>query len=160
ALARGLADQAARRAILDEAREQHAACCPWCYALVSLPREVPPLFVNLRPGRLSARGYEVYLDERGVRPRLEVHTPAQPVDLGRPPERNWTYRGAAVLASAPLVLLALLFALAWPPQFGKPIRPVGIFLALAAGAFAAVRLVAGLRRPTPASVLEFAWQIL
>jgi hypothetical protein len=158
-LVRGLADPAARRAILDEAREQNAACCPWCFALVGLPREVPPLSVNLRPGRLCARGYEVELDERGIQPRLEVRTPTQIIFQGLPPGRNLTYRGAAVLVSAPLVLIALLFALFWPVD-ANPIKPVAIVLLLAGGAFAAVRLAAGMKRPSPLPVLELTWRFL
>jgi hypothetical protein len=160
ALARGVADAATRRAMLEEAREQHAACCPSCYALVSLPREGPAVFVNLRPGRLSAHGYEVELDERGLQPCLEVRTPAGLVHQGRPPGRSWTYPGLAVLAAAALVLIALLLALFWPIHLGSPVRPVVIILALAAGAFAAIRLVGRANRPTAQPMLDFTWKFL
>ena len=159
-LVHGVADSATRHAILDEAREHHAACCPWCYALVGLPHEVPALAVNLRPGRLSAHGYEVELDERGVRPRLLVRTPSEVVYQGRPPGRNWTDQGVTVLVTAPLVLIALLFALVWPLGLDRPIRPVLIFLTLAGAAATAVRLVSRAKKPSPTPVLELAWRFL
>ena len=113
-LAFGLGDPDARRTVLAEAREQHAGCCPWCFSLVPAPREsnVPP--VNLRPGRLSARGYSVEINEFGVRTWLEVRTPNEIIYKGREPNRQITPRGTAFLASGPLVLVAFLFALVWP----------------------------------------------
>jgi hypothetical protein len=160
ALARGLADPAARAALLDEAREEHAACCPFCGALVPVPREVPPLFVNLRPGRLSAGGYEVELDERGLKPRLVVRTPTEIVHDGLPPERSWTYYGASILVSAPLVVIAVLFAVLWPDRLGSPIRGVLALLALAGAAFVVVRLLAAVHLPSSTPVLELAWRFL
>jgi hypothetical protein len=159
-MARGLADPATRRAILDEARELHAACCPWCSAFVPLPPEVTPLFVNLRPGRLCTHGYEVEVNERGMRPRMVVRTPAEIIVDGLPPERSWTYRGVSILVSAPLVVIALLFAVAWPVSLGLPVKPVVIFLGLAGLAFGAVHLAQRWKTPSPYPVLELAWRFL
>jgi hypothetical protein len=160
ALARGLGDPATRRALLDEAREQHAACCPWCYSLVPLPHEVPPLFVNLRPGRLSAHGYEVEIDERGVRPRLVIATPKGAIYRGLPPGRSWTCHGAALLAATPLVLVALVFALAWPVAWGNSLKWVSILLGLAGATFSIVRVAGRLKKPSSRPVLELAWRYL
>jgi hypothetical protein len=155
-LSRGLADAATRDSALAEAREQHAACCPACFALVSVPHEVPPVYVNLRPGRLSGHGYEVELDEGGLRPWLLVRTPTEVVHQGRPPDASWSVRGIIALVSGLLVLVALVFALLWP----EPLQPVLIFLALAIGTFALARLVGRRRKPSAAPMLDLTWRFL
>src|SRR5579875_1242338 len=106
-LSRGIADEEARRALSKEAAEHHAACCPWCYALVPVPHEVPPLRLNLYRGRLSAGGYRVEVSERGLFTHLEIATPEKSIYQGREPGRLLTQRGAMILFVGPLVLLAL-----------------------------------------------------
>ena len=72
----GAADAEARRDLVAEARERHASLCPWCYVPAPQPRESPSLAINLRPGRLSAGGYEVETGAKGIWTTLEVRAPA------------------------------------------------------------------------------------
>jgi hypothetical protein len=109
-IARGLADAQTRQTLLSEARQEHASRCPWCYALVPIPRELPPLVVQQRHGVLSAGGYRVHLSELGFRPTLRVETPAGVLYDGLEPNQNWTVNGAELLLSGPVVLAALVCA--------------------------------------------------
>src|SRR6185437_7068825 len=74
-LTQGIADEDARRGLTAEAAERHAACCPWCFGMVPVPREVPPLLLNRYHGRLSAGGYRIEVSEHGLRTSLEIVTP-------------------------------------------------------------------------------------
>ena len=122
-LTQGIADDEARRGLTEEAAQQHASCCPWCYGLVPVPREVPPLLLNRYRGRLSAGGYRVEVSERGLRTSLEIVTPTAQLYRGREQGQLWTRRGAMILFVGPLILLALLWALG-AIGFGiKPLTP-------------------------------------
>lgn len=160
-LARGLGDPDAQRARLTLAREEHAGCCPWCYALVPVPRELPPLDINLRPGRLSAGGYEVEVDERGLFTRLLVRTPLTVLHADREPGRSFTPRGAAAAAAGPIVLLALLAAALWPiAWFGLPLPPVAFLLLVATLAGLLAGALARFDRPAKERVFDHAWTML
>jgi hypothetical protein len=159
-LARGLADAEASRALLGEARAQHAARCPWCYALVPVPREAPPLALDTRPGRLSGGGYAVDVSERGLYTTLEVHTPDRLIHRGPEPRPRWTARGATLFLVGPLVLLALACAFFWPAGWGPPIAPVGPLLSVALGVYVMVRLTWRLRTPADRRLLPYAWSVL
>jgi hypothetical protein len=160
ALARGLGDAEARRAVLEEAREQHASCCPACFSFVPVPGEaaIPP--INLRSGRLSARGYSVEIDESGVTPELEVCTPEEVIYRGREPNRHLTPRGTALVAAGPLVLVAFLFALVWPATPIAPIRPVAVLLALAFGVHTLVRVMWRGHVSSTQRLLDYTWRFL
>src|SRR5262249_9757022 len=149
----------ASRALLVEAKEQHAARCPWCYALVPVPREAPPLRLGQRPGRLSAGGYVVEVSERGMLTELEVHTPGRRVHDGREPGQFWTLRGATVLLVGPLVLAALLCAALWPAA-GGPIYPAGALLGVALGAYVLVRFGWHCHVPPDRRALNHSWSLL
>jgi hypothetical protein len=114
------AEPEVRSAWLRQARERHAAVCPHCYALVPVPPSLPPWPVNLRPERLSAAGYEVLLDERGRRPRLQLATPRGALSEETLPEL--TPMGAVFALCGPLILLANLLAFFWPW------KPLGVVL--------------------------------
>src|SRR5579875_2227290 len=130
-LVHGIADEEARRALTEEAAEQHAACCPWCYGLVPVPREVPPLRLNLYRGRLSAGGYCVEVSERGLRTSLDIVTPERRIYRGREPGRLLTQRGAMIVFVGPLVFLALLWSFGIFNVGTQPIGPVFAILVLA-----------------------------
>jgi hypothetical protein len=159
-LAHGVADEEARRAVTAEAAEHHAACCPWCYGLVPVPREVPPLRLNVYRGRLSAGGYCIEVSERGLLTSLDIVTPEKRIYQGREPGQLLTQRGAVWGFVGPLVLLALLGA------FGildLGVRPIGPVFALLLGALAVHLLTYWLWRPrVPAAVRarNYAWTIL
>ncbi len=129
-LAHGIVDDEARRSLTEEAVEQHAACCPWCYALVPVPPEMPPLVLNRYRGRLSAGGYRVEVSERRLRTELEIVTPDALVYQGREPGQFWTPRGVLIVFAGPLVLFALAWAFGLVGRGIRPLPPVlGILLA-------------------------------
>src|SRR6185437_12141046 len=106
-LTQGIADEDARRGLTEEAAERHAACCPWCFGMVPVPREVPPLLLNRYHGRLSTGGYRVEVSDCGLRTSLEIVTPTARIYEGREQGQLWTRRGAMMVFVGPLVLLAL-----------------------------------------------------
>ncbi|MFO0927784.1 MAG: hypothetical protein U0736_12220 [Gemmataceae bacterium] len=127
-LQRGLADEEVKEGVLAEARERHATCCPWCYALVPLPREEPGAVLVHRGRRLAGGGTSVTVDDTGLRPWLEIITPRGILYRDREPDGGWTPRGAAFLWAATLIALALGCALFWPLTLGLPLRPVVVLL--------------------------------
>jgi hypothetical protein len=156
ALAHGVADADARRAVLAEAREQQAACCPWCFDLVPVPAERAAVHVNYRPGRLSGQGYEVEVDDRGVQTRLDVHTPVEVIHRGPEPERRLTGHGLALLFAGPLVLVGLLLAFV----SRHPVWVVFPVLLLAWVTYLVVALVARLHHRPDRRVLDYAARLL
>ncbi|MGH7174346.1 MAG: hypothetical protein ACRELG_29110, partial [Gemmataceae bacterium] len=155
-LTHGIADEEARRALLAEAAEQHAACCPCCYALVPVPREVPPARLNLYRGRLSAGGYRVEVSERGLRTSLEIVAPEKRIYRGREPGQLWTRRGAMFLFVTPLIALALLCAFVAL----RPLPVVCIILTVAATAHLAMRRLWRPRVPLGVRARNYAWTLL
>jgi hypothetical protein len=163
-LARGIPDAEARHDLLEEAREQHAARCPWCYAVVPVPREVPPtpLFANkpvsaTSTARLSGRGgYCVEMSEAGLLSRLEVRTPDRVLVRGADPDHPYTPRGLLVFLAGPLVLIALALAFLAPRPF-VPVLGI-VLIALVVGAV--VRFRAALRPSAEERLLDHAWRWL
>lgn len=145
---------------LQAARQQHAGCCPACYAFVPLPSEAPLPAVTLVNDHLLAGGYRVEISELGLRPRLEIVTPDALLFEGREPERPWTPAGGAFVYTSLFVLSAILWALLWPIALGSPIRPV---VALLAGALVTYYVTRwALRRGTSLAqrVLDHTWHRL
>lgn len=156
-LQRGMADDEVRQAVLAEAREHHASCCPWCYARVPLPRPAPGAVLIHRGGRLVGGGYALTLDEQGLRPWLEVITPVGVLYRGVEPDGGWTPRGAAFLWGGTIILLAVVCALIWPAAFGSPLRPVVVLLFAAYLVHLGFRLYARQIDGIQERVLEHAW---
>jgi uncharacterized C2H2 Zn-finger protein len=164
-LAHGIADEEARRALTEEAVEQHAACCPWCYELVPVSREVPSLRLNLYRGRLSAGGYRVEVSEHGLFTSLEIVIPEKTVYQGRERGQHLTQRGAMIVFVGPLVLLALLWSLGTlvPALLVEHVPPIALVLAVLLPALAVHLLTHFLWRPRlPAEVRarNYAWTLL
>jgi hypothetical protein len=160
-LARGVSDPDVRDPLLREARAANAARCPGCFALVPVPPELPPLAVNHRPGRLSARGYSVEVSERGPRTFLEVRGgPGRLLYRGREPGRLWAPRGAALVLAAPLVLVALAWACGLIDPGGTPLGPVAALLTAALVVYHTARAWWRLRPPPAERVLHYAWTLL
>jgi hypothetical protein len=157
-LRRGIADAEARAALLQEAGEAHAALCPSCWAAVPVPPEVPPFTVSQRAGRLSARGYAVEVDERGLRTRLEVRTPSEVVFNGREPGRRLTVGGAVLLLAGPPVVLALAAALFLPADL--VLKGVLIFLAVAFAAYGTALALWRADLPAETRARNSAWTLL
>ncbi len=109
----GADDAEARRDLIAEARERHASLCPWCFALAPQPREAPPLAINLRPGRLSAGGYEIETGTQGIWTTLKVRVPGRALFHGREGRWRLTRRGATLFLVGPLAALTLAAAVAW-----------------------------------------------
>jgi hypothetical protein len=159
-LSRGIADERARRGLLAEAAEKHAACCPWCFALVPVPREVPPLRLNRYRGRLSGGGYRVEVSERRPFTSLEIVTPRTCLYRGRESGQLWTQRGAMFVFVGPLVLLALLWAFG-PIVFGiKPLAPVLAILFVASVVHLLTYWLWRPRVPVEGRARNYAWTLL
>jgi hypothetical protein len=126
-LAHRIDDQAARQALLDEARVQSASLCPRCFAFVFSPEEVPALPLVLLDGRLESNGYQVEIFEQGFFSRLRVEAPERKIYKGPEPERWLTTRGAETALAGPVLVLALVAALAWPAEH-KPVVVVALLL--------------------------------
>lgn len=159
-LTRGIADAEARRALMEEAAEQHAACCPWCYGLVPVPREVPPLRLNPYRGRLSAGGYRVEVSERGLLTSLDIVTPQKSIYRGRERGQLLTRRGAMIVFVAPLIFLALVWALGIIDGSIRPILPVLALLMLALAVHLATRWLWRPRVPAIVRTRNYAWTML
>ncbi len=159
-LSRGIVDEEARRGLLAEAAAEHAACCPWCFALVPVPREVPPLQLNRYRGRLSAGGYRVEVSERRPLTSLEIVTPRTCLYRGREPGQLWTRRGATFVFVGPLVLLALIWSFG-PTLFGiKPLGPVLVLLLAALLIYLLVFWLWRPRVPVEGRARNYAWTLL
>ncbi len=159
-LTRGIADAEARRALMEEAAQQHAACCPWCYGLVPMPREVPPLRLNPYRGRLSAGGYRVEVSERGLLTSLDIATPEKSIYRGREPGQLWTRRGAMIVFVGPLIILALLWAFGVVDIGFRPILPVFAILMVALVVHLVTRWLWEPRVPAAVRARNYAWTIL
>lgn len=159
-LTRGIPDNEARHSLTEEAAEQHAACCPWCYALVPVPLEVPPLQLNAYRGRLSAGGYRVEVSERGVFTSLDIVTPEGRIYRGRERGQLLTQRGIMIVLVGPIILLGLLWALG---IFDLPIRPIFPVFALLILALAIHLLTQWLWWPRVPAIIRarnYAWTML
>ncbi|MHB1424196.1 MAG: hypothetical protein ACYC3I_13555 [Gemmataceae bacterium] len=166
-LTRGIADEEARRALTEQAAEEHSACCPWCYGLVPVPREVPPLRLNPYRGRLSAGGYRVEVSERGLFTSLEIVTPQKRIYRGRERGQLLTRRGAMFVFVGPLVFLALLCAFGIPLPSGGgrglwqgPLLPVFAILALALLVHMLTHWLWRTRIPADVRARNYAWTML
>jgi hypothetical protein len=160
-LARGLADTDTRRTLIEDARERHAGVCPWCFAPVPVPLELPAFEVTNRGGRITSHGYIVEVSDDGVRSRLEVSTPDKLLSRDREPGRLLTLRGARTVMVGPLMLLTALCALAMPGAVNRV--PLGFVLGLlfvALGVEILVRTFWTQRTPPTDRALEYAWQLL
>lgn len=159
-LARGIEDEEARRTLLAGAVEQHASLCPYCYAPVPMPAEVPLLPLNAWHGRLSLHGYRVEVAEGGLFTRLEIETPVGSLYQGFEPGRRLTRDGAVIILAGPLVLGALLFALGILAPGRPPLLPVALLLAGAGVAAVGARFL----WPAPAAAddraVDYAWELL
>ena len=159
-LSRGIADAEARRGLLDEAAAAHAACCPWCFAKLPVPREVPHLPLNQYRGRLSAGGYRVEVSENRLLTALEIVTPQTCLYRGREPGQLWTRRGAMLVFVGPLVLLALAWAFA-PTTLGvRLLPPVLAILSVALAVHLLTRWWWRPRVPVLARACNYAWTLL
>jgi multisubunit Na+/H+ antiporter MnhG subunit len=159
-IARGVDDPEAKRSLIEEARECHASRCPECYALVPVPREVPPYFINQYQGRLSARGYRVEIDERGWSRVLQIEAPGRLLWRGPEPRNRWTERAAASVLAAPFVLLALLVSVGLLDAGMDPIWLVSVILIVAAGAHRLGRRAWRSKVPVSARARNHAWTLL
>jgi hypothetical protein len=160
-LARGLADPEARRALLEEARERRASVCPWCFAPVPVPVELPAYAVSNRGGRVTSHGYAVEVSDRRVFTQLEVCTPNKLLSNDREPGRWLTLRGARTLIVGPLILLTVLCAFAMPGA--AQMVPFGFVVGLlfvALGLEILVRMFWVQAVPPSDRALEYAWQLL
>ncbi|HVS38955.1 MAG TPA: hypothetical protein VMS17_25580 [Gemmataceae bacterium] len=153
----GSADAEARRDLFADAQQRHASLCPWCYALAPLPREAPPLPINVRPGRLTAGDYAVETTPMGIWNRLEVRIGNGVIRRGPEGRMFLTRRGALLFFAGPWVLAALA-AVVWPGT-----DTLGVAALLSATALAAVCIIRFLWRKDgapPRRLVRHAWTLL
>jgi hypothetical protein len=159
-LAHGVEDAEARETLRAEAEQQQATLCPYCYALVPVPKHDPPRALNSWRGRLSAPGYRVEVSEAGLFSRLEIETPAGILYRGREPAGGLTRRGATFLLAGPLVGLALILAMVLPGWDIPPVPSV-LFVLLTA---LVISITVRRRWRTPVALadraLDHAWTLL
>jgi hypothetical protein len=156
-LACGVGSVEARRELLEAAGDHHAALCPWCYAEVPVLRDVPPLALSIRGGRLSAEGYHVELNDSGWRTMLEVRAGDRVLHTGSEPGRYWTWRGGQYVLVGPWLVLALGAAVVWP---WSPLPIVCVLLLLALLAYSMANRLWGQTPSLPRRVRRYAWQLL
>src|SRR5262249_49889977 len=147
--------------LLEEAAEAHASLCPWCFAPVQVPRDMPPCTLHQLGGRLGARGYHVEVSERGWHTRLEAAAPGRGVFRGGEPGRRWTARGATVVFVSPFVLLALACAVALPDNDGgRVLRTVLALLGAAVAVYLGVLYAWHVHVPLLDRLRNYAWTVL
>jgi hypothetical protein len=159
-IARGADEPEVRRALLEEARDEHASRCPWCFALVPVPHEAEPAFVNQYRGRLSARGYRVEIDEGRQRTLLEVEKPDRLLVHGSEPGHRWTARAASTFFTAPFVLLGLALAVGLMSWDGEVYWPVSGILLVAAVVYGLARRAWRAKVPAEDRARNYAWTLL
>ncbi len=159
-LAYAVDEEAARRALLEEAGQNHATLCPRCYALAPVPRPFEPRPLERSHGRLSGHGYVVEVSERGLFPALEIATPHGLVYRGHEEDRSLTRRGATVFLAGPPVLVALLAGGVLAALGFTALWPVAVPLALAALIACCIQLYWWGRTPDTERVVDHAWSRL
>lgn len=159
-LAHGIEHAEARAALLAEAAQKEASLCPRCYALVPVPVETPPRPLNQSHGRLSLQGYTAEVTEAGLYCRLELTTPARVVYRGAEPGHRLTWRGAALAFSGPLVLLALVLALALTGGDRNALTPVLVVLGVAWAVYLLARYGWDEAAPPVDRAVDHAWERL
>ena len=158
-LAHRIEDQAARRALLDEARTRSASLCPRCFAMLFSPEEIPARSLTFVNGRLEGEGYQVAIIEQGFFSRLIVEAPGKKIYEGPEPERWLSIRGAETALAGPLVLLALVAAFIWPADSG-PVLVVALLLLTALLALRGVRWLWQGSESSLDRAVNYAWALL
>ena len=156
----GANDDEARRDLVAEARQRHASLCPWCFALAPQAREAPPLPLNLRPGRLSAGGFEIATTSKGLWVILEVRVDGRVLHRGREGRSFLTRRGALLFVAGPWVLAALAAAAAWPGEGAGALLPAAFLTAAALLAVWMVRAAWGTAGAPLIRLVRHAWTFL
>ena len=108
---RGIKDAEARQALLADAVASRASLCPQCYDLVPLPQNAPAPPMSVCRGRLSAGGYRVEVEHKGLVRWVEVETPGRKCIRPTAPGLPLTRKGALLFLVAPVVLAALVVAI-------------------------------------------------
>jgi hypothetical protein len=146
-------------AAIEEARARHASLCPACFAVVPLPQErhVP---LHGTEGQLLGEIWRIEVSETGLRTYLEIATPHKVLYRGTEPGQRWTPRGAAVLAAAPLVVLAILAGLGLLLPEQSPLAIVSTLLAVAVAVATLMALWWQPDLPLAERVHRYAWTLL
>jgi hypothetical protein len=159
-LAGGLSDEEARANLRSKAIEEQATLCPHCFAVVPDISEFRPTALSVSRGRIAGRGYAVEVDDRGLANHLSVSAPEQLVYDGPEPGRRWTRRGTVLVKLGPLVLLALLLALALPQRILPPLAPVALLLLIAVLLYIGTRLTMDPTEEPTERAIGHAWDFL
>lgn len=159
-LAHRINDADAIAALREEATLQQASLCPHCYALIFAPADVLVQPLDISEGRIADRGILVSVAEEGVRTRIEIQTPGQTSFVRSEPDRQWTQRGALLILAGPLVVAALVAALARAFTVFS-VAPIVLGLLTAAGIVAAIaRRMWRPARPSADRSIDYAWLYL
>jgi uncharacterized C2H2 Zn-finger protein len=157
-LRHGIPDAEARSALLQEAKEEHAALCPVCFGKVPLPQEVPPFVISERNGRLSCRGYTVEVREKGVFTFVEARTPNEIVYRGREPQRKLTPTGAILFLVGPIVALMLVASIFVPIAYVTKVSLA--FASMITAAYVTAQVLWRAEVPRRQRARNYAWSLL
>lgn len=157
-LAHRIEDEAARRALLSEAKARQASLCPRCFAMVVSPEEIPARPLDYSNGLLCGKGYRVEISEHGIFSRLTVEAPGKAIYQGPEPDRWLSTRGAELALAGPVVLLAMLAAV-WPAS-SSPLVVVAVLLSAALIVFRCVQWIWEGSVSLLDRTVNYAWAIL
>jgi hypothetical protein len=130
--------------------------CPRCSHRMRIAETHSTPALNAFPGRLSAAGYRVEIQESGPIPQLFIETPQGIVWQGREPGRLLTHRARVLLASGVPLLAVVLLALLFPDhQLAIRLCVLGSLLG-----FGLVHLVRHIEPTSLDRGIDHAWTVL
>ncbi|GIW79667.1 MAG: hypothetical protein KatS3mg105_1474 [Gemmatales bacterium] len=127
----GVDDGLSQEALVRLADQKSASLCPYCFHWIEMEASSGLQSLNASRGRLTSGGYVIEVGQRGMRTHLAIETPQGPLQRGPEPGRRWSPQGAAVLFSAPVVVLAVVVALGSFATGVPALLPVAWLLSLA-----------------------------
>jgi hypothetical protein len=159
-LTKGVKDREAREVLEAQARQEGATLCPHCFVPVLIPDDFEPRPLEESHGRLWGEGYGVGVEEIGLVPHLEAHTPQELLYSGREPGRWLTRKASLLLVAGPLLLLALALAGLQPVREWWPMDWAFRMLLLSLLAALGISLWWRLQPPAVERALNYAWKWL
>lgn len=125
-LNKGLHDEEAIAQLRKEAGERHESVCPHCHAFIPVLEPPPPRPAEIAPGRISANGCAVALNEVAGQPHLSIYSDSTKIYDGVDPAQtnlagSWRRNGimcsmfavvVALILPSPLHLMAALILIA------------------------------------------------
>lgn len=160
ALAARSDDSTPTERLLAVVADENAGLCPVC--LNAVPDPIPPLPppAEVSDGRVSADGYEVLVADPPLGRVRSIATPGE--NPAREPEdgRRRSPRLVATFVAFPLLLIALVGAIAIPERFVNPIAIASGLVVVGWVAYLMMRMIRMPLRDRTERAVELAWQDL